>query len=218
MSTIARNRIGFGQIPWHGTARPDVAAVKQMAAVLTSDRFALVAPWGYLGAVVGCVAGLAYFESPTFKTLVTGSPRLTFDFSDSDLRALLTAGVLPVDQMPRKGICIVKGISTDTDQLSVRRIADRAVRAVQNIAQDFIGLLNTQAQRLALKQLVTGELIRMANENALVPSADGASPPFQVDVESSPMDFAQGIVRIHCAVRPVRAIDYIYATILVQAQ
>jgi hypothetical protein len=38
-----------------------------------------------------------------------------------------------------------------------------------------------------------------------------------VDVYSSQLDFAQGIVRVDMAVRPVRAIDYIYATVTVQA-
>ena len=41
-------------------------------------------------------------------------------------------------------------------------------------------------------------------------------PAFVVDVYSTQTDFAQGIVRIDIAVRPVRAIDYIYATIRVK--
>ncbi len=57
----------------------------------------------------------------------------------------------------------------------------------------------------------------MENEGALVPSVDGTEPAFIVDVYSSQLDFAQGIVRVDLAVRPVRAIDYIYATITVQA-
>jgi hypothetical protein len=35
-------------------------------------------------------------------------------------------------------------------------------------------------------------------------------------VYSTEADFANGIVRVDLAVRPVRAIDYIYATILVK--
>jgi hypothetical protein len=35
-------------------------------------------------------------------------------------------------------------------------------------------------------------------------------------LHSSQADFAQGIVRVDIAVRPVRAIDFIIATILVQ--
>jgi hypothetical protein len=57
----------------------------------------------------------------------------------------------------------------------------------------------------------------MSREEAIVPSVDGKEPAFIVDVYSSQLDFAQGIVRVDLAVRPVRAIDYIYATITVQA-
>ena len=49
-----------------------------------------------------------------------------------------------------------------------------------------------------------------------MPSTDGSDPAFKVDVYSSQADFAKGIVRVDMAVRPVRAIDYIYATVLVQ--
>ena len=57
----------------------------------------------------------------------------------------------------------------------------------------------------------------MGREEAIVPSTDGKEPAFLVDVYSSQMDFAQGIVRVDLVLRPVRAIDYIYATITVQA-
>ena len=59
-------------------------------------------------------------------------------------------------------------------------------------------------------------LTRMERAGALVPSTDGTDPAFIVDVYSTQQDFAQGIVRIDIAVRPVRAIDYIYATIRVK--
>ena len=57
----------------------------------------------------------------------------------------------------------------------------------------------------------------MEKENAIVPSTDGKQPAYLIDVYSSQMDFAQGVVRVDIAVRPVRAMDYIYATITVQA-
>jgi len=68
-----------------------------------------------------------------------------------------------------------------------------------------------------LKEKLTEVLIRMEREGAIVPSADLSEPAFMVDVYCSELDFAQGIVRVDLAVRPVRAIDYIYATIVVQA-
>jgi hypothetical protein len=56
----------------------------------------------------------------------------------------------------------------------------------------------------------------MEKDGAIVPSTDGKDPSFKVEVYSSQTDFASGIVRVNMAVRPVRAIDYIYATITIQ--
>ncbi|TJY42635.1 phage tail sheath protein [Cohnella pontilimi] len=220
MSKIARNRIGFGQLVENESEAkkdPDIRTAQKMASRLPSNRFVLVAPNGYLGSVIGMIAGLRYFESPTFKTL-GGVSELTFDFTDSNLIALISSGVCAVDELPRKGIAVVKGISTDSEQINVTRVADRAVRQVQNIAQDFIGLLNTEEQRLALRQRINEAFTRMEKEGAIVKSTGkNPLPAFAVSVESLPDDFAAGIVRIDTAIRPVRAIDYIYATLKVQA-
>ncbi|MEM6621902.1 MAG: phage tail sheath subtilisin-like domain-containing protein [Pseudomonadota bacterium] len=216
MSRKAANRIGLGQIPPHGTSRPDIPAAAAMAAALTSDRFVLTAPSGYVGAVAGLLSKQSYFQSPTFKTL-RGIAAPNYDFSDGDLRALLNAGLLPIDTLPRKGVAVVKGIATSQYQINVQRTADRAVRTVQNIAIDYVGLLNNQAQRSALRQRIDEAFNAMTREGALVPSADGLSPPYEVEVTATNADAAAGIVRIGIAVRPVRAIDYIYATINVRA-
>jgi len=216
MSRKAQNRIGFGQIVPHGTSRPDIEAAKAMAGVLTSDRFVLSAPHGTVGAVAGLVSGLQYFRAPTYKTL-RGIVAPNFDFTDGDLRALLTAGLLPVDTLPRKGVAVIKGIATSQEQINVQRTADRAVRTVQNIAIDYVGLLNNQAQRSALRQRIDEAFNAMFREGALVPSADGLSPPYEVEVSATNAEAAAGIVRIGIAVRPVRAIDYIYATLNVKA-
>lgn len=216
MSRKAQNRIGFGQIVPHGTDRPDIDAARTMAGVLTSDRFVLSAPHGTVGAVAGLVSGQQYFRAPTYKTL-RGIAAPNFDFTDGDLRALLRAGLLPVDTLPRKGVAVIKGITTSQEQINVQRTADRAVRTVQNIAIDYVGLLNTQAQRSALRQRIDEAFNAMFREGALVPSADGLSPPYEVEVTATNAEAAAGIVRIAIAVRPVRAIDYIYATLNVKA-
>jgi len=130
---------------------------------------------------------------------------------------LLKAGVLPIDLHRERGIIAVKGITTTKEQISVTRIADRAVRGVKNVSDNFIGTLNSPGGRLALKEKLTEFLTAMEKEGALVPSTDLKNPAFLTDVYSSQLDFAQGIVRVDIAVRPVRAMDYIYATITVQA-
>jgi len=90
------------------------------------------------------------------------------------------------------------------------------VRDVKATADKYIGLLNNEVQRNALKQQITALLLQMERDGALVPSTDGKSPAFSADVYSTQADFANGIVRIDIAVRPVRAIDFVYATILVR--
>jgi hypothetical protein len=212
MSKDAKNRIGIG------TAAPGepVADIVKRTEVLASDRFVIVAPYGVAGAVAGLISKLNYYESPTFKPL-TGIADLEARYTPSQLMKLLSAGVLPLEARRGRGIIVEKGISTSKEQISVTRIADHAVRGARNVCENFIGTLNTEGGRTALREKLTEFLLTMVREDAIVPSVDGTKPAFLVDVYSSQLDFAQGIVRVDIAVRPVRAMDYIYATINVQA-
>lgn len=211
MSDAACNRIGFG-----GVSREEsLTRSTERTNTIGSDRFVITAPYGVVGAVAGMIGRMTYYYSPTFKP-ITGFTTLERDFSPTDLRTLLKANIVPLDAKKGKGLIVIRGLTTDGDQISVRRVADYAVRNVKNIAERFIGLLNTQDGRDALKQKVTEFLRQMEKDNAIVPSTDGTDPAYKIDVYSSQRDFALGIVRLDIAVRPVRAIDFIYATILVQ--
>jgi hypothetical protein len=130
---------------------------------------------------------------------------------------LLKAGILAIEARRGRGIIVEKGITTSKEQIGVMRIADHAVREAKNVAENFIGTLNTAGGRTALREKLTETYMNMVREESIVPSVDGKEPAFLVDVYSSQLDFAQGIVRVDIAVRPVRAMDYIYATINVQA-
>jgi len=211
MSKEAMGRIGIGTVA-PGESVKDIVKRTQ---VLKSDRFVLVAPYGVAGAVAGLISRLNYYESPTFKPL-SGVYHLEKRYTPSELRTLLKAGVLPVAVQRGRGIVVVKGIATSGEQISVTRIVDYTVRNVNNIAYQFIGTLNNAAGRSALKEKITEFLIRMEREGSIVPSTDGTQPAYMVDVYSSELDFAQGIVRVDMAIRPVRAIDYVYVTILVR--
>ncbi|MEX1364987.1 MAG: phage tail sheath C-terminal domain-containing protein [Nannocystaceae bacterium] len=219
MSANAMGRVGFGQVSPAAPGSAGMADVDlldtEMANLLRSDRFVLLAPHGALGATVGRVGGLAYYLSPTFKTLAgLGDFRPALRVEQQ--REYLRQSMVPIAAIPGRGIAIVRGLTTDGDQINVRRIADRAVRGVRLIGELFIGKLNTEDGRNALKQKLTELLLQMQSENAIVPSTDGSDPAFKLDVYSTQADFAQGIVRVDLAVRPVRAIDFIYATVLVQ--
>ena len=210
MSAAGRGRLGFGRVP---ADRP-AARVGQWAVPLVSDRFVLVAPDGVLGAVAGMIGGLPYFHSPTFKPLVGLGAVPAIDIDDQ--AELLSARIVPVAELAGHGLVVVRGLTTDGDQISVRRVADRAVRTARAIGELFIGRLNNADGRSALKAKLTEALLQMQKDGALVPSTDGKDPAFRVDVYASQADFGTGTVRVDIAVRPVRAIDFIVATILVQ--
>jgi hypothetical protein len=212
-SDSAYNRIGIGGIP--SVLNDNISEIIAMASLFNSDHFALVAPSGVAGTVAGRIGGLDFFRSPTFKTL-QGLVELPVDYSNSDLRQLITGNVLTVDFLEGRGFIIVKGIDSTGGQISVTRIADRAVRRVKAISDPFIGTLNTEDGRNALRQRIVEYFSQLERDGIIVPSTDGKDPAFTVDVYSSQADFAQGIVRIDIGIRPVRAIDYIYATILVK--
>lgn len=211
MAAESKGRLGFGHVP----PGLDTSAATDMADSLVSDRFALISPTGLAGAVAGRVGSLPYFQSPTMKTLA-GVADLPTAHGQEDQKALLTGRLVPVAKERGRGVIVVKGITTDGEQLSVRRVADRASRGVKLIGDLFIGRLNNSDGRAALRQKLGEFLYQMQKDGAIVPSTDGESPAFQLDVYSSQDDFSKGIVRVDLAVRPVRAIDFIYATLLVQ--
>ncbi|HNO87694.1 MAG TPA: phage tail sheath subtilisin-like domain-containing protein [Rhodocyclaceae bacterium] len=214
MSARSQGRIGFGEVPG-GNAADIATAADKLTGTLVSDRFILVAPAGVVGALAGMTGSLDYFQSPTFKRLSgLGEPAPALGVESQ--QELLRKNVVPVVAQRGRGIIVVRGLTTDGDQISVRRVADHAVRGVKTIGELFIGRLNNEEGRGALKQKLVEFLVQMQKEGAIVPSTDGTDPAFKVNVYSSQQDFAQGIVRVDLAVRPVRAIDYIYATVLVQ--
>jgi hypothetical protein len=213
MADVARNRIGLGSVTAEESA--SVAAVLSHADDVRSDHFVLAAPAGLEAALAGLLGHQDYFESPTFKTIA--SPDATpGSYTDAQLEQLITGNVTVVNQRKRRGVIVVKGVLTSGMQINVRRTANKAVRDVHALAERYIGLLNNEGNRRALLGQVIALLGQMERDGALVPSTDGTDPAFMASVYSSQNDAALGIVRIDIAVRPVRAIDYVYATILVK--
>lgn len=215
MTDSGAPRIAFGSV-----TRADAASldnIRDHAAAVRSRRFVLVAPPGATGAVVGLIGRINPEVSPTFKTAtLLGIP--PSKYRESELNKLLgpSTNLLVVQQRAGRGVIVLKGIDTTGDQISVTRVADRCIRETKAIGENFIGRLNSADAREALKQQLIATFTRMERAGALVPSTDGSDPAFTVDVYSTQQDFAQGIVRVDIAVRPVRSIDYVYATIRVK--
>jgi hypothetical protein len=213
MADVARNRIGIGSATGSESASP--TDVLDHADDVRSDHFVLVAPAGLEASVAGLLGRQDFFESPTFKTIVspTAPPG---QYTDAALGRLVNGNVCVVNERRRLGIIVIKGLLTSGRQINVQRTANKAVREVKAISDRFIGLLNNEGARNALRQQIFAMLLQMERDGALVPSVDGSDPAFKVAVYSTQNDFASGIVRVDIAVRPVRAVDFIYATILVQ--
>lgn len=208
-------RIAFGSVT--RDEQGTIGKIKDHAATVRNRRMVLVSPAGAEGAVAGSIGRMKPQFSPTFQPLnLHGLAPATY--RESQLNQLLgeTINLLVVQNRAGRGVIVLRGIDTTGDQISVTRVADQCIRETKAIAENFIGRLNTEDARIALKQQLVATFMRMERDNALVPSTDGTDPAFLVDVYSTQMDFAQGIVRIDIAVRPVRAIDYIYATIRVK--
>jgi hypothetical protein len=219
MSNNCMNRIGFGSVPppeTFATIEDEVDFISKQTLTMNSDRFILIAPNGIAGAVVGLVGNLPVHQSPTFKT-IAGVPDLPQKYAPSHLKTLLKSNILVLEAKKGKGIIVEKGITTSGEQISVQRVADKAVRGTKMIGDLFIGTLNNVNGRNALREKCIEFFLQMEKDGAIVPSADGSDPSYKVDVYATDDDISKGIVRLDIAVRPVRAIDYVYGTILVRA-
>jgi hypothetical protein len=215
MAENAAPRIAFGSVTAGEAANLD--QIREHSALVRNRRFVLVSPPGAEGAVAGLIGRLNPQESPTFKSVpLFGVPPARY--RESELNRLLgsTTNLLVVQERVGRGVVVLRGLDTSGDQISVTRVADIAIRETKAISENFIGQLNSAEARLALRQQIVATFTRMEREGALVPSTDGSDPAFSVDVYSTQLDFGQGIVRVDIAIRPVRSIDYIYATIRVK--
>jgi len=213
MADVARNRIGIGAATASETNKVD--AILAHADDVRSDHFILATPAGAEGPLAGLLGLQDYFQSPTFK-VVPALGVAPGAYTDAQLEKLITGNVVAITQLRGLGTIVVKGLLTSGRQINVQRTANKAVREVKAISEKYIGLLNNDGARNALRQQLIALFLQMTKDGALVASTDGKDPPFAVNVYSTQADFANGIVRVDIAVRPVRAIDYIYATILVK--
>lgn len=213
MANVARNRMGLGSATAGESA--STASILDHADDVRSDHFVLTTPAGTEGAVAGLLGLQNYFESPTFKAIAAPGAE-PGHYTDSQLETLIQGNVLVVQERRGVGIIAMKGILTSGRQINVQRTVNKTVRDIKALSDKYIGLLNNEGDRNALKQQATALLIQMERDGAIVPSTDGKLPSFSVDVYSTQNDFTLGIVRVDLSIRPVRAIDFIYATVFVQ--
>jgi hypothetical protein len=214
---IKRDRIGVLGSPL-GATLPQITAHN-----IASDRIVFVAPGikttdasakpkpkqvtlpgSYAAAAIaGLISALDPQQSLTNKTVAVDG--LEKKFTPDKLEQLVQARVLALEE--HQGLRVVRGITTDPgafQQITTRRIVDYAKYGVRGAAEPFIGLLNNDRVRKALKGAINGFLARMVDDEML--------ESYELDVTATRAEEISGIARVVMTLRPTFSIDYIVVT------
>lgn len=201
-----RERIGI--VGCSGDA--DVDAVAKHG--LNSERLVFVAPGisdketgAYTAAAVaGLLASLPVQSSPTNKQLNLSG--VAAKYSSSQLEKLVNHRVLAVEN--RNGFRIVKGITTAENtawhQITTRRIVDYAIYGVRSACDPYIGKLNNERVRGAMKATLDGFLTRMVSAESLV--------GYTLEVSATRSQEIEGSVMVNMTLQPTFSIDFIHVT------
>jgi hypothetical protein len=114
--------------------------------------------------------------------------------------------VLAVEK--RAGFRVVKGITTATNsawhQITTRRIVDYAIYGVRSACNPYIGKLNNERVRSAMKATLDAFLTRMVQSEALV--------SYQLSVTATRAQQIAGQVMVTLTLQPTFSIDFIQVT------
>jgi hypothetical protein len=150
------------------------------------------------------VAGLLSSREPevsiTNKLLSVAG--LEQKFNATELKDLITSRILAIED--RQGFRVVKGISATPGafaQITTRRIVDHASRGVRSAANPYIGLLNNDRVRKALKGSINGFLAGMVDDEMLI--------NYDLDVTATRDEEIRGIAKVILTLRPTFSIDFI---------
>jgi hypothetical protein len=155
-------------------------------------------------AVAGRLSGISAHISLTNKTLALGE--LETSFTRPQLKQLLQARVLVLES--RDGTRVTKGITTSTNtafhQITTRRIVDFAKFGVRSASRPFIGRLNNERVRGALRTTINSFLTQMVDDEMLV--------SYELAVSATRDQEIRGIVAVEMTLLPTFSIDFIKVT------
>lgn len=159
-------------------------------------------------AVAGLLAGFSAHISPTNKPLRVGG--LEQRYTSAELTQLVQSRVLSLEE--RQGFRIVKGITTSTNtawhQITTRRIVDFAKYGVRSAANPYIGLLNNERVRAALKATINSFLTEMVEDEMLI--------KYDLEVTATRDEERKGIARVTMVLQPTFSIDFIKVTMFLE--
>jgi Phage tail sheath C-terminal domain len=131
-------------------------------------------------------------------------------YTDAELTQLLKSRVLALES--RQGLRVVRGITTSTNtawtQITTRRIVDFAKYGVRSAAQSYIGLLNNDRVRGALRTTINSFLAEMVTDEKLI--------SYDLSVTATREQERQGIVQVSMTLRPTFSIDFIQVTMFLE--
>jgi hypothetical protein len=164
----------------------------------------------YTGAVIaGLLSTLAPQFSPTNKT-VRGILGLSQRFSYTETIDLINGGVVVIEE--RQGFRVVRGVSTENAtngpfrQITTRRIVDAAKAGIRQASNPFIGRLNNQRVRAALRGAIDGFLTSMVQDEALI--------GYTLEVTATRDDEINGRAIVNAVLQPTFSIDFIAVTLV----
>lgn len=159
-------------------------------------------------AVAGLLSTLAPQSSPTNK-VIPGLTTLSQRFSYGDTVQLVDNNVLVLEE--RRGVRVVRGLTTDPGpfrQITTRRITSYAKDGIRSAADPFIGRLNNERVRKALRGAIDGFLTTMLVDEALT--------GYELDVTATRQDEIAGRAVVNAVLQPTFSIDFVAVTLVLQ--
>lgn len=166
-------------------------------------------PGSYTAAII---AGMLSSQSPhiSLTNKAVAVDELEARFTQPQLEQLVQNRVLAIEEQRGRGIRIVKAITSSTNtafhQITTRRIVDFAKYGVRSAASPYIGRLNNERVRAALKSTITSFLQEMLDDEMLT--------AFQVEVFATRQDEIKGIANVTIVLQLVFSIDFIKVTMI----
>jgi hypothetical protein len=166
-------------------------------------------PGSYTAAVIaGMLSSLSPHISLTNKPVAVDE--LQTRFTQPQLEQLVQARVFVIEEQRGRGIRVVKGITTSTNsafhQITTRRIVDFAKYGVRSAASPYIGKLNNERVRAALRSTISSFLQEMLDDEMLT--------AFEVEVSATRADEIKGIANVTILLQPTFSIDFIKVTMV----
>ncbi len=216
----------------HGTARTEHERIGVLGAPgetvddfrahqMADDRVIVVAPGiadpngttlppGYTAAAVaGQLSSAPVHTSLTNKTV--NVPGLAYDANHAEQAQLIRSDVLAV--VDKRGFRILKGVTTAGEgtpfaAIPTRRIVDYAKYGVRSAANPYIGRLNNDRVRSALKSTLDAFLTRMVEDEALT--------GFELEVSATRAQEIAGEVAVEMTLKPTFSIHFVKVTMTLQ--